>query len=483
MPDRWQLMNGSTQFVKDVRMLNLPREITEHALRLIDQCELPVVIWPNTKQAVNTGAPHSGNPYQFWILIQAGATEGEAARLLLSLLNFNIQHRMRCLIPFPRDAYLKSLHGAPDRIEMLMKLVATICSFCMSLVSEFYLSPHAIATDPKIRQFKTDYTKQSLLEYIRKQRSFPYPALFCWHRENEASNLIEYASCARYSPENARWFTEELSHTRPPSSARHYCDVLAAILGVAEAARQRYNGSNSEDIINEIERQLIEILKLEDMLCLRAMNAFRSEPSSDGRYKRIYTFVPVGIEHEALALKGVRTANECLGLLREIGRLDERQPLPKVSFSMDSDVNMRAYNDRDGNTYILIFLNYLLALEHAVGNHRFSDECAWIVHARGMDYARERLFRYAIFYATLHEYGHILHGDIHAPMNDAGLRQQEDRADVFADRYFCWVLLHQYRPTDPASFFAHTNEDKSLAREAKAMIKQLREQYGHDAEQ
>ena len=51
MPDRWQLMNGSTQFVKDVRMLNLPREITEHALRLIDQCELPVVIWPNTKQA------------------------------------------------------------------------------------------------------------------------------------------------------------------------------------------------------------------------------------------------------------------------------------------------------------------------------------------------------------------------------------------------------------------------------------------------
>ena len=114
MPDRWQLMNGSTQFVKDVRMLNLPREITEHALRLIDQCELPVVIWPNTKQAVNTGAPHSGNPYQFWILIQAGATEGEAARLLLSLLNFNIQHRMRCLIPFPRDAYLKSLHGAPD---------------------------------------------------------------------------------------------------------------------------------------------------------------------------------------------------------------------------------------------------------------------------------------------------------------------------------------------------------------------------------
>ena len=179
----------------------------------------------------------------------------------------------------------------------------------------------------------------------------------------------------------------------------------------------------------------------------------------------------------------MRTANECLGLLREIGRLDERQPLPKVSFSMDSDVNMRAYNDRDGNTYILIFLNYLLALEHAVGNHRFSDECAWIVHARGMDYARERLFRYAIFYATLHEYGHILHGDIHAPMNDAGLRQQEDRADVFADRYFCWVLLHQYRPTDPASFFAHTNEDKSLAREAKAMIKQLREQYGHDAEQ
>ena len=364
-----------------------------------------------------------------------------------------------------------------------MKLVATICSFCMSLVSEFYLSPHALATDPKIRQFKTDYTKQSLLEYIRKQRSFPYPALFCWHRENEASNLIEYAACSRYSPENARWFTEELSHTRPPSRARYYCDALAAILGVAEAARQRYNGSNSDDIINETERQLIEILKLEDMLSLKAMNAYRSEPSSDGQYKRIYTFVPVGIEHEGLALKGVRAANECLGLLQEIGGLDERQPLPKVSFSMDSDVNMRAYNDGDGNPYILIFLNYLLALEHAVGNHRFSNACARIVQARGMDYAHERLFRYAIFYATLHEYGHILHGDIHTPMNEAGLRLQEARADVFADRHFCMVLLLQYRPTDPATFFAHANDDKFLAQEAKAIIGQLRRQYGRDAEQ
>ena len=350
-----------------------------------------------------------------------------------------------------------------------------ISSFCLSLASEFYLQPYAITTDRDIRQIKTDYTKRSIREYLDKQKQFPYPALFHWHPENEASNLIECASCARYSPENARWFTEALSLALPPQRACYYCDVLLEILRIAEDARQRYDGSNGEDIINETERRLIEILKLDSMISLEALNAFRSEPSSDGKYKQIYTFIPVGIEHEGLALKGVRAANECLGLMREMSYLDKTQLLPKVSFSMDSDVNMRAYNDHDGKAYILIFLDYLLALEQAVRNYQFSNTSAWIVQTQGIEYVRERLFRYAIFYATLHEYGHILHSDFNAPSDDAGLRQQEARADAFADSHFEKVLLLQYRPIDPAPFFARVNEDRVLSMETKAIIRQLRE--------
>ena len=92
-------------------------------------------------------------------------------------------------------------------------------------------------------------------------------------------------------------------------------------------------------------------------------------------------------------------------------------------------------------------------------------------------YVIEKLFKYALFYITLHEYAHILNGDCDkSDINESEQErlEKEQKADEYAEAILNSILMLQYRAVEQREFLQNAFDDTILAEKAKEIATSLR---------
>ena len=444
--------------IKDIRQLELRDDVMIHAQKLIDQIEQPVVFWINAETDKNYLAPHPMNPNQYFLTIKAGTTKAERERIILHDLYKAVQKRKRYLIATPNQKYLISLGKNTARVKMLENLIGEINSFATSLECELYLEQFNITTADEIKKWKFDNYKCALLEYIQIQKK---QTDYHWYRENEASNLIGFAACSRFGAAYSDWFQKNILQVMPFEDRFRYRSILQNIEKLVKETRNNYDELNGEGITNENTRQLIKIFDLDSMISLDYPNAYQTVKEINGAEKRFFSFIPDDFIDKDLILQGVRAVNECIGLCREIIGIEKKPPFAVVAISDAFENNMHAvYSEDQGMHFILIYIDFLRKLRNTIETIEQETSTKWIEQKKGKDYVLTKLFKYSLFYITLHEYGHIFFGDCtnSESKGEIASKEKENRADHFANQHIGFVLMDQYRQID-------LNEFEELCRE------------------
>ena len=464
------LFNGNSVFIKDVRKLELRDEVTNNAQQLIKQIEYPVVFWINAETDKNYAVLHPQNPNQFFITIKHGTTKKEMERIVLANLYKAIQLRKRYYVSLPRKEYLEAIECDKGRVKLLSGLIGEINSFASSLECQLFLEQFGIFTDEEVKRNKFEHYRDDLLDYIQLQHANKG---YQWYKENEASNLIGYAACSRFDVSYYAWFKKNIMNVRPVTQAAWYCSVLSSLQEMIEEMRRSYNGLNGDIVVEKFNKELIKILNLESLVDLDRLNAYKSFTTINGKKMQFYTFIPDDIQDRELLIHGVRAANECLGLYREIYYLKDREPRAQIATSCDTGNNMSSYVSKDGkNYYVLIYVDFLKRLEEIISSLQLGERIEGVVRNKGIEYVKYKLLKYTVFYITLHEYGHIVHGDCDNLKNESiEIRKEKERkANEFATSNFCHILNFQYRQVGYREFMEYTQEDKILVGGVKNII-------------
>lgn len=332
------LFQGQSVIVKDIRQLQLRPEVTEQARTMIEEIELPVSFWVNAERDKNYTAPHPQNPNQFWIIFMPGTTQGEMERLTLSGLLAAIRHRRRDLVAVPADEQLQLVRNAPEAERRLQELMGEINSFASALESELYLAQFGIHTAQEVKSQKFSQCQAGLLEYLSIQKNQPF---YHWYRENEATNLIGFAACSRFDPAYNAWFRQHILLARPKRDSWRYHAILCALEEMIGKVRTSYDGTNGAELVAWVKRETVRILQLESVFSFRALDVWQSVTEVHGETKRIYSFFPDDFDHRRLALRGLRAANEGLGLFREVIGLNAKYPIAKKMLSCQKDQRQR----------------------------------------------------------------------------------------------------------------------------------------------
>lgn len=462
--------------IKDVYKLNIRKEIAEQAENLINQVEYPVIFWVNAETDKNYAALHPHNRNQFWITIKSDTIQSEVERIVLANLYKQVQLRKRYLVVMPNKNYLSTLISTNDiqAQERLRELQNKLNAFTSSLECEMYLAKYGISTDWNVRENGFLDRKQKLEEYLEIKRKQP---VFRWYREGEVQNLIDYGFYARFEQRYEYHLTKLINKIKPKLVATQYLDNIRRVKSLITEAYSRYTGDNGEDVINWMREELVGYFHLESMLCVEAVDSRHAREMIHDRYVDIYTFVPEEYSQEELVLQSCRSVNECLGLFREKVFLDTHFPFASVAVSYDTGRNISSFVSTEKKYYILLYVDFLSELEQKVRQYRPNEIASEIQNVKGDAYVRQKLMKYALFFITLHEYAHILHGDCDhlekdEPVSDRN--RKEELADRFANENFSQIINYQYRLLSQREFFEYIMEDKVLQVEAKSIALSMR---------
>lgn len=462
--------------IKDVYKLNIGKEIAEQAENLINQVEYPVLFWVNAETDKNYAALHPLNRNQFWITIKSDTVQSEVERIVLANLYKQVQLRKRYLVAMPNKNYLSTLISTNDiqAQERLRELQNKVNAFTSSLECEMYLAKHGISTDWNVRENGFWDRKQKLEEYLEIKRKQP---AFRWYREGEVQNLIDYGFYARFEQRYEYHLTKLIKKINPKVVSEHYLNDIQWVKSLITEAYSRYTGDNGEDVINWMREELIRYFHLESMLCVEAVDSRHARKMIHDRYVDIYTFVPEEYPQEELVLQSCRSVNECLGLFREKVFLDTHFPFASVAVSYDTGRNISSFVSTEKKYYILLYVDFLSELEQMIRQYRPNEIVSEIQNVKGDAYVRQKLMKYALFFVTLHEYAHILHGDCDHLVKDEPVsdrNRKEELADRFANENFSQIINYQYRLLSQREFFEYIMEDRVLQVEAKSIALSMR---------
>ena len=183
-------------------------------------------------------------------------------------------------------------------------------------------------------------------------------------------------------------------------------------------------------------------------------------------------------------IKSFRYINECLGLVRECANNEKYFSLPcsKVAISYDGENNMSSFarlNDKNiVEYYILIYSSFASRLWNKIITRDCSDSSVKAIEKNmSKAYVIEKLFKYALFYITLHEYAHILNGDCDkSDINESEQErlEKEQKADEYADLTVSKILNYQYRAVEYLEMCQCEFEDMVLIKQAIETAKSLR---------
>lgn len=396
--------------IKDVYKTGIRTEIADIANELIKQIEYPVVFWLDSPLVRNYAANHSININQFWITVKKGTSLQERERIILKNLYMGVQRRKRYLYAIPKIVYTNK-----KKNDCLCSLAEKINVISSNLECDFFLEKYGITTDETETQFYYNDRIKKLTEYINMQKRMPE---FVWYDEVFSFNAIDYAFYSRKNDEYKNELFSLVKKTKPRFRTYKMIEHINEIISLIDNAYNGFNNENGAEIVNGMRRDLVELLGLNKLIDIVSVDSFQNIKTLNSNQIKMYSFVPEDCENEALMIKSFRYINECLGLVRECADNDNYFSLPcsKVAISYDGENNMSSFarlNDENiVEYYILIYSSFASRLWNKIITMDCSDSSVKAIEKNmSKAYVIEKLFKYALFYITLHEYAHILNGD------------------------------------------------------------------------
>ena len=462
--------------IKDVYKTGIRTEIADIANELIKQIEYPVVFWLDSPLDRNYAANHSININQFWITVKKGTSLQERERIILKNLYMGVQRRKRYLYAIPKIVYTNK-----KKNDCLCSLAEKINVISSNLECDFFLEKYGITTDETETQFYYNDRIKKLTEYIEKQKK---PGGFVWYDEVFFFNAIDYAFYSRKNDEYKNELFSLVKKTNPRDRAYDMVKLINKIVLLMDNVYSRFSDGNAEKIVNNMRAELVKLLNLNDYIEIVPVDSYQEIKTLNSKQIRILTFVPEDCENEALMIKSFRYINECLGLVRECADNEKYFSLPcsKVAISYDGESNMSSFarlNDKNViEYYILIYSSLALRLWNKIITMDCSDSSVKAIEKNmSKAYVIEKLFKYALFYTTLHEYAHILNGDCDkSDINESEQErlEKEQKADEYADLTVSKILNYQYRAVEYLEMCQCEFEDMVLLKQAREISKSLR---------
>lgn len=270
----------------------------------------------------------------------------------------------------------------------------------------------------------------------------------------------------------------------PRDRAYDMVKLINKIVLLMDNVYSRFSDGNAEKIVNNMRAELVKLLNLNDYIEIVPVDSYQEIKTLNSKQIRILTFVPEDCENEALMIKSFRYINECLGLVRECADNGNYFSLPcsKVAISYDGESNMSSFarlNDKNiVEYYILIYSSFASRLWNKIITMDCSDSSVKAIEKNmSKAYVIEKLFKYALFYITLHEYAHILNGDCDkSDINESEQErlEKEQKADEYADLTVSKILNYQYRAVEYLEMCQCEFEDMVLIKQAREIAKSLR---------
>lgn len=470
----YQAIDGA--IIKDVYKTGIRTEIADIANELINQIEYLVVFWIDSPLDKNYAANHSINSNQFWITVKKGTSLRERERIILKNLYMGVQKRKRYLRAVP-----KIIHDDKKRNECLNTLVDRINVISSNSECDFFLEKYGIKTAESETRFYYNDRVNKLKEYIEKQKK---PGVFVWYDEVFFCNAIDYAFYSRKSYEYKNELFSLVKKIKPRGKAYKMIELIKRITLLIDNAYNRFINEDGAEIVNGMRKDLVELLELNDSIDIVSVNSYQDVKTLNEKQIKMYSFVPEDCENESLMIKSFRYINECLGLVRECADNENYFSLPcsNVAISYDNESNMSSFarlNDKNiVEYYILIYSSFASNLWNKVVTMDFSSSPVEAIEKNmSKSYVVEKLFKYALFYITLHEYAHILNGDCDKAVENETIQQRlykENRADKYADEHINFIMCFQYRNLGQKEIYRHMIEDKALLEKAKSIVILLR---------
>lgn len=462
--------------IKDVYKTGIRNEIADIANELIKQIEYPVVFWLDSPLDRNYADNHSININQFWITVKKGTSLQERERIILKNLYMGVQRRRRYLCAVPKIVYSNK-----KKNDCLCSLAEKINVISSNLECDFFLEKYGITTDETETQFYYNDRIKKLTEYINMQKRMPE---FVWYDEVFFCNAIDYAFYSRKNDEYKNELFSLVKKTKPRFRAYKMIEHINEITSLIDNAYNGFNNENGAEIVNGMRRDLVELLGLNKLIDIVSVDSFQNIKTLNSNQIKMYSFVPEDCENEVLMIKSFRYINECLGLVRECADNGNYFSLPcsKVAISYDGESNMSSFarlNDENiVEYYILIYSSFASRLWNKIITMDCSDSSVKAIEKNmSKAYVIEKLFKYALFYITLHEYEHILNGDCdNSDINESEQErlEKEQKADEYADLTVSKILNYQYRAVEYLEMRQCEFEDKVLIKQAREIAKSLR---------
>lgn len=453
--------------IYDIHYLDLPTKYEHLAISLLKRCDMPMVFWIGSNAVLNNRGRHPKQINQFWVLSRTDSTPAEKNRLVLAGIYANIQERKRYLRVCPDPTHEKRLIDSRDakHIEAYYNFLSALNSVASSLDIECVLEAEGISTEAEALQTSFDSHIEKLIEYRKLHSKKKQGLTLTWYRELRLHNLLSYANFYRRNIDYKLKLTRLLNQINP-----NYIKTVEAISRIIKRYKKEHNGSNGEELHEQLLKSLLSALHAEDIVQYCYPDVFFGEyPITSENIAPVYSYVPSDLTNQTALLRWMRMSRELICAYRQFAWY--KAPDVMINF-IDSDV-VNAYADGSLTSgYFISFTKGLIeACHHYILKWKYSDHFAKYPY----DDKNYHMLRQVVFAITAHEYAHILNGDCsdsrHSFMdlanekNTREQRQREASADEKADTIVnnAAQLCYRFPPN------ADTDEEKAMHAESYIM--------------
>ena len=449
-----ETMERKGTVIRFVDQLDISDTAKSLAKELVNQIEMPVVFLIDHDFDKQYALRSQTNHNQFWVLACHQKEQSEYERIILSNIYRGIQTRKRFLHPVPNPEYETSIKQITDpkikheRQKLYYELLNRISSFVSTIDAEMYFKPKGIEVSSTQKQWLYEERISRLNEYLTLQKIHQG---FCWHKEAECINVIDYARIASFDESYKVGLVNLLKRIQPSSASKRCMKRVFELSRVISDAYQRYSISPQEEITAWMFQEVVRILDLKNDLIPKREYALNGTFILEtGERADVYSYIPVGFADEATIIQSMRCINESILLLQECNFALLNITIPDVHANLIHSNHINAYANKLPSGYYISFTSGLLTEVMRSVHNCFDEVPPHYVATIGESAVMDRLKRYALFYIATHEYAHILHGDCEqATIYQSTwniVDRKEKLADTLARETLSKLLLMQYRP-------------------------------------
>lgn len=389
------------------------------AEKMMTQMDRPVVFWLDYDGDNNYANRHSFFQNQFWITVKHQDEQEEFDRLILVGLYRGVLERKRLFQAMPTLKYKErvDLYKEVEHKKSAYDMVTKINSFVTTIDAELYLKDYGIITSKAAKKKLYDAKEKGLLEYIKLQTDAKNKhAQYTWFMESEIENLLDYSNVCRVNYSFKYGIEKLISKLYPKNARERYLRTIGHLIDYVNKAYSNYTPERVTDVHNTLLCDILDEFKLDDCLVAKRMDVKEGTITiNQAEDAAVYSFIPDNLSEQEFLGLSMRYVREILSLIEEYySAYDTSHKYPPVGATLIESDSLGIYvnGERSKGYYVSFTIGLMKKLKTRVNEAKLEESLLQKYHKYfSQEDIREQLYRYALYFITTHEYGHILNGD------------------------------------------------------------------------